>query len=168
MILYQLGLPNTQESAAQVHLIVSGVQLVRCVMKGSIHAVNNGFKVHVLASASDGGQVDKVDKWVPSGWNGEKEKYVNPEGNAPGNSCEATMCYNYKSFCPNGKCTRKDRRKWSSLIYGDKGQGGPTMATACQLMQQSGVKIYSIEDCKTRKEDVEAEVKGVIDGIFGN
>jgi hypothetical protein len=45
-----------EQDPSNIHLFVTGVQRVRCVMKGSVHAQKDGFKVSVMRTASDGGR----------------------------------------------------------------------------------------------------------------
>merc|ERR1719453_1284004 len=47
----------------QINLFVTGVQQVRCVMKGSVHATEKGYNVYAVQDLIEGGHETERDNW---------------------------------------------------------------------------------------------------------
>ena len=96
-------------SPRDTRLVVTGIAENRCVMKGSVHAMNLGYKDVILYLPGTGAKnVTKKENWIP-------------HVNAPENSCELTLGV--------ATCTEEQEEQWRVQVY--KGhKGGPTSADA--------------------------------------
>ena len=66
MILHKLSQPGRPPVCPRdVRMVVTGIETVRCIMKGTVHAVMDGFDVLVPLQATAGGQASEREEWRP-------------------------------------------------------------------------------------------------------
>ena len=101
---------------AKTRLVVVGTAENRCVMKGSLHAINDEYQDVILYYPGvSGTHVTTPENWVPG-------------QNAPRDSCEASFQVS--------RCTPAENVKWREQVYlGHK--GGPTSRDALWIMRNA-------------------------------
>ena len=107
-------------------LVVTGIAENRCVMKGSVHAIEYGYRDVLLYLPGTGA----TNVTEPENWN--------PGTNAPKDSCELT--FNVVT------CTEEQEKNWREQVYTGR-KGGPTSRDAIDIMMNSNEKII-----KSKKE----------------
>lgn len=138
-----------EQDPSNIHLFVTGVQRVRCVMKGSVHAQKDGFKVSVMRTASDGGRNNVTDSWTVCT---EKQPH---NCNSPAVNCEDSFSLSENPFLgneprvkpelvgnntPDLVCSKNSSDIWMQNIF-DGDHGGPIMEDSCSIMENAGLNI---------------------------
>ena len=109
----------------ETRLVVTGIAENRCVMKGSVHAVNLGYKDVILYLPGTGAtNVTTEENW-------------DPKKNAPEDSCELTLGVS--------ECTEEQEMQWRSEVYTGY-KGGPTSDDAVKIMKNALEKIATTKE----------------------
>lgn len=103
---------------SDIQLVVVGIETVRCVMKGALHAfVGDGFRqVTVVADATTGGSETKNDV----SWD---EQHI-------------------PMYCPDPEgdgCTPDEMNAWGEQVW--TARGGPSIPNALQILENGGVTV---------------------------
>ena len=124
-------------SKHNTRLVVTGIASNRCVLKGSVHAEDLGYRAVIVYLPAVAGKALETENWIVG-------------SNAPMVTCEAEM-----KLSKGDKCSLAQKHKWMDNVY-EGYKGGPTTKDAVKILRAAGVELeMSMDDLLTRLREQE-------------